>query len=123
MSRELAELRRLVKENPPTITGRYPDEVRVRAARFARRRRAQGATWKTIASEVGVSTTSLSHWEKALPESSPFVPVVVGPTGSSELPLPKAAIDNARLTLFSPTGYRVEGLSVAQLAELLGQLS
>jgi len=118
MSKESDELRRLLENHRPTSSGSYPKRIREQAARYACRRRAEKATWATIAKEVGVSTTSLANWSKALPESSTFVPVVV--KTPSATPLPAA---DSLPTLISPTGYRVEGLSLQQLAQLLGRLS
>jgi transposase-like protein len=88
---------------------RYSRELRREAVAYVQRTRRSGGTLERAASELGVSMTSLSRW-------------------SSE---PKAALrrievlepaETSALSLVTPRGYRVEGLSEERLLRLVERL-
>lgn len=104
-------IRGLVKANPPTDHG-YDDQVKIAVARYAARRRAEGCTWATVATETGVSTTSARAWISRLDDATGFdeVAIVADP-----VPLPQ----EQELTLTSPSGFVVTGATPDQVAQIL----
>lgn len=117
MTDELNEIRALLSELPPRGRGRrYPSELRARVVAYTKRRRAQHATMHVIGRELGISENTIGRWcaAKAAPEPPTFVPVrLQSPRGRLTLS------DEPRLTLDSGRGWRITGLSVADVAELL----
>lgn len=91
---------------------RYSREERDAIVAQARSMRAEGMTLGAIVSEVGVSQMTLSKWFKEAHPAPAFLPVVIGPT--------KAAC--AGLSLVTPAGYRIEGLTIDALMALLSRI-
>ncbi|MCC6899211.1 MAG: hypothetical protein IT377_09570 [Polyangiaceae bacterium] len=82
---------------------------------WAQRRRAQGAAWPAIADELGLGLDTVRRWclasKKSASPSRAMVPVRV------------VAQSAARpATLVSLSGWRVDGLTVAEAAEMLRSL-
>ncbi len=94
----------------------YPPQLRKQVGTYARARRGDGKTWSAIAQEIGVSRTALASWTKetVTPASSSLIPVLI-----TEEPSP---ITVASLSILSPHGFRLEGLSLEQATLLLGVL-
>lgn len=115
MSDTPATLARLLRDRRPKVANRgYPDPIRRRVGAWARAQRTRGASWASLARELPVATTTLIAWAKlASPEG--LVPVVV----HDEAP---AVTAPDTPVLVSPSGYRVEGLGLTALAQLLGHL-
>ena len=86
---------------------RYPDGVRERLVAFAREQRDAGVGWHRIGAAVGVRGETLRRWCSGRP-SGRLVPVHV--------------VGQPAVTLVSPTGWRVEGLSLTDAATLLRAL-
>ena len=91
---------------------RYSREEREAIVEQVRRLRSEGMTMTAVVAEVGVSQMTLAKWLKAANPGPAFLPVVVAPT----TPPP------ASLTLVTPAGYRIEGLTMDALLALLGRL-
>ena len=120
---ELHELRR---ELAKTHTGRgiyYPDALRERVSAWAYRRRDQGAPWPVIAAELGCQSSTLRRWvqvegvrrRKNSKPGTALVPVqVVGasPLVAAEMMPIEAAAELPRLSVVSPAGFRIEGLTL-----------
>jgi hypothetical protein len=84
-------------------TTRIPDAVRTRVIVYAREQRSRGKTWRSIAEAVGLSATVLQRWMRAAPEAScrlARVKVVADPEAI------------AAVSLISPSGYRIEGVTL-----------
>jgi len=116
MTHDVAGLRRRVHALGPRYRGaRVPAALRAAIARYARDERASGASCRTIGRRLGVSAESIRRWafmEPVRDGSGALVPVhVVAETAVTAL------------TVWSPTGYRVDGLSVGGAAELLRRLA
>jgi hypothetical protein len=79
--------------------------VRARVVAYARRERAAGRSWRSIAHTVGVSAGSLKNWSRMRASS-----VATPPTAA------------ASLVVVSPRGYRLEGLDLATATALLRSL-
>lgn len=118
MERELEQLRELAAQ--PRDNDRYPAELRRQAKRWAIRRRQEGAWWKEIAAEIGVSTSAVIRWTNAADDDNEkrLASVALVPVHVVE---PKARA--ADLAIVSPAGFRIEGLSLEQAVEVLRRLS
>lgn len=93
----------------------YPEELRRAAVEYRRLREDEGAGVAEVAAELGVSGVSLARWSSKRERSeSRFraIEVVAEPLGRAT-----AAV------VYGPRGLRVEGLSVAEVAELIARLS
>ncbi len=92
----------------------YPAAAKHSAAQLARSRQRDGHSIASTARALGVHPVVLASWIRALDERgpAPFAPVVL-----SDVPQTQSA---AQITVVhSASGLRVEGLSIAQIAELL----
>ena len=89
---------------------RYPKALKRRIARAAEGLLVQGLGWVEIADQLCTPTVKRIVEESRGPESA-FVPVeVTGVTAA------------ATITIVAPGGYRVEGLNVAETADILRRL-
>jgi len=107
----------------------YPPHLRDRAVRSVLALRAAGATWLRVSAEVGLSTTTLRQWSARPNANASFLPVVVSPEGQGDASETSLAVSATRanpapqtFSLWSPRGFRVDGLELAHLTQLLGQL-
>lgn len=127
-----ARVRELVASGRPADGAEaYPPEVRREVVAFALRTRAAGWTWAQVGSAVGLPPTTPRRWvltaeaqgggaadrERAEVTAPAVVPVEV--MGEAALPPSEAEV---ALTLVSPRGFRVEGLSLGAAAQLLAVL-
>ena len=112
------ELRaQLEQSRPARASAGYPHELRVRAGAWLRAQRVAGVSWDRLGEQLGVSRTTVRSWATAAKKArrssaTDFLAVEV----QVEPLLPRQP------TLVSPRGFRVEGLELGQLVELLGQL-
>lgn len=90
---------------------RYPQAVRLEAVAFAHEALASGASLSGIATSLGIGEVTLSRWLE--PERVGLREVEI--LGAEPARMPAAA----GVVLVSPSGFRVEGLELAQVAELL----
>jgi hypothetical protein len=93
----------------------YPPTLRRMAAEYHREREEEGASVRRVAGELGVSEASRVRWSRTEQERAPgfhAVELVAEPVRR-----PSGAV------LYGPRGWRVEGLTVAELAELMERLS
>jgi transposase len=106
----------------------FPEELRAFAVRYAEQSLEAGGTVVKAAQKLGVSAPTLYEWRKGrtarssrrkkpTEKSAALVPVRVGE------PAARAAVAGPQqVVLVSPSGWRVEGLSVESAAQLLGRL-
>ena len=116
MKDDVRTLRRQVRALGPRHRGaRVPRALRTAIVAYARDERAGGASCGAIAKRLGVCAESIRRWvgTRSARDSraGALVPVHV---------VAEAAVTT--LTVWSPTGYRVDGLSVGAAAELLRRL-
>lgn len=118
MDREAARIRGLVRAAGPRGRGaRLPDTVRRELIAFARRRRGEGIGVRRIAAATGVSPESVRRWTaRAEPPSS--VRGLVAVEVVAEAP----SVPTGTLSIFSPSGYRIDGLTFEQAVAALGRL-
>lgn len=93
----------------------YPESLRAAAMAYRREREREGAGLREVAAELGVSSVSLERWSRKNPGAKmSFRAIEV--VGESVRPA-------SGLVVHGPRGLRIEGLTVAQLAELVARLS
>lgn len=108
----------LAHARPSHNAAGYPPGLRDRVSAWLADQRDQGASWNTLGGQLGISRTTARDWaqrassgeaeERAfLPVSVECVPPRVPPRGP---------------VLVSPRGYRVEGLDVDLLVDVLERL-
>ena len=101
---------------------RYSAELKALAVAHCRRSRDEGRTYGEIAEDLGISALTLSRWLEtpavtAKPARS-FRPVtVMAATEASAVLSPPVP---GELTVVTPSGFRIEGLSWPQVLELAG---
>ena len=93
------------------IRRRYSRELRLDAVGYLKRRKRAGGTLKEAASELGVSGWSLLRWVRDSETRPGLVPVEV-----------EQSEETMTLTLVTPVGYRIEGLSEESLVRLVERL-
>jgi hypothetical protein len=103
----------------------YSDEQKAYAAAYARAGLSRGQSLMASAAALGVSEPTLRTWVQNVSTDArvPLRRVVVTPsTEGPATKLPRSATKlsgSSRLTLVTPTGYRLRGLDVASAAALL----
>ena len=104
----------------PDQRQRLSADLRARAAAYACRRKAEGRTASVIAEELGVSQPTVGRW---LEQGSGTAIVVA--RSSRPRALREVVVEprcGAALSVVSPSGYRVEGVSLEEAATLLRAL-
>jgi hypothetical protein len=115
LGRQAARIRRARERHGRAGRGNpYPEWLRRQALDYARVRRADGAAHAEISRELGLPALTLARWSEAYQGS--FVPVLVERSVS-------ATPGESAFVVHGPRGLRVEGLSIAELAALLRELS
>ena len=111
----IARLERRHRNDP------IPPPLRGEILVYTAARRETGATWHSIAQELGLSASGLQRWSAPATGESRMRPVRLRRGLATELsstsPSPAGAI-----VLVSPRGFRLEGLEVSQALELLHSL-
>lgn len=121
MSDTAETLRALLKRTSPrSKTLGHPLDVRARVGAWLHAQHRSGESWAELGRLLSISPTTASSWALAAadgpnsPHEPAFLPVTVraaAPPLSATTPV-----------LVSPRGFRVQGLTLDQLAELLGHL-
>jgi hypothetical protein len=112
---EAVELKRVLRQVERGRGKRVASEVKQRVARYGRARREAGAGYREIARELGLSVETARRWcstaeaSGSRPSRGRMVRVEVVP-------------ERGRAAVVSPSGYRVEGLTLEEVAALLRAL-
>jgi transposase-like protein len=116
MDREAARIRGLVRAaGPRGRRARLPDEVRRDLIAFARGRRGEGVGVRQIAAATGVSPESIRRWTaRGEPRSTAGELVAVDVVAE--------AVPIGTLSVRSPSGYRIDVLTLEQAVVALGRL-
>jgi hypothetical protein len=87
---------------------------------YAAARRKLGATWQSIAQQLGLSASGLQRWSARATGETRLRRVRIE---RRQIPAPSAAQGTAgSLVLVSPQGFRLEGLGVSEALALLHDL-
>ena len=96
----------------PSHRRRYPAELRRDAGRYAAERCRSGSSVKRVAAELGLSAPTLGIWTQEYRDNQPAIrPVAVAEANPA-----------SSAVLVTPQGYRIEGLGLAEISELLRAL-
>jgi ferric-dicitrate binding protein FerR (iron transport regulator) len=107
-----AELRRY-RQGRESQGVRYPGELRRRAVAACSLRLAAGESVAGVASALGIAPGTLERWRSSTPLASGSFRRVELADGS-----PRDG-DSGSITVVSPSGYRIEGLTPSQAAQFL----
>jgi hypothetical protein len=90
----------------------FPAELKERVSRWLVSQRVSGAMIADLALELGLSTGTVLKWSAGAKRSRALLPVEIVPSVRAE----------RSVSLVSPSGFRLEGLLLAEAAELLRAL-
>lgn len=111
MMRNVEELREAIAESRNGQSRwRCPTELREEVVSYAKNRRSAGESVVQMAQKLGMSESGLNRWLQKV--AGTLRPVRVVDTLASQ----------DQLVLVTPTGYRLEGLSVTCAVDLLRRL-
>jgi hypothetical protein len=97
-------------------TTRIPDEVRAAVLAYVERERSRGRSRQQVADELGLSSSVLARWSKSRRRTrGKLIPVRV-------LAAPTVGRETTSVRLVSPSGYRIEGLSLGDAVEAMRAL-
>ena len=113
VDRELQELQRAIATVQRRRRRRYPAKLRVRISAWVADRRAKGAWWCDVARPLGVPAPTLKRWS----EPTPTTPIALRPVDVIDAP-PAGTV-----TLVSPTGVRIEGVTIEAAIAILRRLA
>jgi hypothetical protein len=99
----------------PGRGARYPEGLRQEAIVLARAGMLEGKSLGRVAEELGIGAATLTRWLGRGRTGEPLRPVEV--QGDEEEPGQASS-----LVVVTPSGWRIEGLRLADLAELLRAL-
>ena len=114
----LRDLRRSLIAHGRGQGRRLPPRLRAAAAGWARRQLASGATVAAVARALQVAPATVSRWQ-SMPSASVATALVPVEIVADE---PATSMASRTLTLVGPGGYRVEGLTIAEVGTLLRAL-
>ena len=106
-------LRRALLAHRPARGKLYAPEVRAAVVEFAQKRRAEGASWKQIAGELGMRFETVMRWSVRGARKRALKRVEI---------VADAAASASSLCVVSPTGHRLEGLTLHDAIAVLRAL-
>lgn len=119
MDREATRIRGLVRAAGPRGRGaRLPEDVRRELIAYAHRRRSDGVGIHRIAAATGVSSESIRRWTGRDELRSIARQLIAVEVREDVTPLTVAS-----LSVSSPSGYRIDGLTLEQAVVVLGRLA
>ncbi len=98
-------------------TTRIPDDVCAMVVRYARQQRRRGVPWRAIASELGLSASAMQRWAKRHQRPRARRAAAIVP-----VKLREERLEERGLAVVTPSGVRVEGLSLEAAMHVLQQL-
>jgi transposase-like protein len=121
---DLAEFREKMQSSERNASGHAPRELRVRGAKLAVRMLEAGEPVAAVAKALGVTAPTVKQWgSTALAKrETPVTLVPVEVVAEARKPTSKRPSVERRISVTAPSGYRVDGLSVAEAAALLRAL-
>jgi DNA invertase Pin-like site-specific DNA recombinase len=107
-------LRRALLAHRPGRGKLYAPEVQAAVVEFARGRRVDGASWKQIATELGLRFETVRRWCTSEGSGRPLKRVEV---------VDEVDAGGSRLSVVCPSGHRLEGLTVRDAVAVLRALA
>ncbi|MEZ4475389.1 MAG: hypothetical protein R3F60_32255 [bacterium] len=114
---DFASLHDAVRRGGRPGSAGYPPALREQLQVAVRALRAAGWSWARTSTRLGISVSLARRLGANVAALPALVPVRVAPPG------PPATAPARLVTLYSPTGWRIEGLHPEQLPALLPALS
>jgi orotate phosphoribosyltransferase-like protein len=114
MSTRHISLREAVSRHEPGRGKRYPEALERRVVEYARARRARGASWSQLASELGLRYETVRRWVERGNKSKGE------PKMRAVAVVPEHA--GATISIVTPSGVRVEGITLDDAMALLRAL-
>jgi hypothetical protein len=115
------QIRAEVAKLRPDKRRRYSAELKTRILAWVRRATAAGMDLPKCGHALGIRTWRFRSWQREEPEPAPLE--VPASEVLALVPIEVDAFAAAPPVLVTPSGYRVEGLSLAQIALLLRELA
>ena len=115
MKTTIDEIRTALVRSDEDVGRPYPSHLRAQVLAHVERRRRAGIALEAIAAELGLAATTLRHWKRnAASTAQPaFCEVeVVSPSAPP-----------STLIVHGPAGLRIEGATLADIAELIRRLA
>jgi len=125
LEQESAEFRQSIQTCERNSSGHAPRELRARGARLAARLIEGGEPVAGVAKALGITAPTVKQWASAALGKRKETPVTLVPVEVVEPPrkaTSKRPSTERRVSVVAPSGYRVDGLSVAEAAALLRAL-
>lgn len=111
---ELRELRRRLDSIPRGRGRRIPVELRTQVTAWVAKQRKRGDSWSELVRKIGVSMLSLQRWSAGPAR---------GPVMLRRVEVAEAAPAERVFTLVSPTGIRIESVTIAEVIAILRGLA
>lgn len=101
-----------------------PERAREAVVAYVVAARKAGRAWRLISDDVGLSKSALRRWSEVTvgEERVALVPVKVIADAHVDVDEERHRRSEHAITLLTPSGYRIEGLGVEQLATLLSRI-
>ena len=115
MKTTVDEIRTALVRSNEGIGRPYPARLRVQVLAHVERRRRAGIALEAIAAELGVAATTLRKWKRNAEGT-------VHPTFCEVEIVPPSAPPSS-LIIHGPAGLRIEGATLADVAEILRRLA
>jgi transposase len=96
----------------------YPEHVRSTVLVLAERQRRAGVGLASFAAEVGMSATTLRKWKRAAEVGAGAVPAAF-----CEVEIVAPRPPTSTLVVHGPSGLRIEGATITDIAELVRRLA
>src|SRR5512141_2211885 len=116
----IEQIRAALVRNNEGIGRPYPAEARRAALALVARREREGIGLARTAAEIGMSATTLRKWQRQSSEQ-PRMPAA--DFCEVEILAAHAAATAPALVIHGPAGLRIEGATIADIAELVRRLA
>ncbi len=118
MKTTIEEIRAALVRSSESVGRPYPVHIRSAVLAHVERRKRAGVGFETSAAEIGVSPTTLRKWKREASAGADS-----GPVAFCEVEIVEPRSPASTLVVHGPAGLRIEGASVADIAELVRRLA
>ena len=118
MTKTIEEVRAALVRSKEGLGRPYPEHIRSTVLALAERQRRAGVGLGSFAAEVGVSATTLRKWRRDAGSGAG-----VAPAAFCEVEFVAPGPSASTLVIHGPSGLRIEGATITDLAELVRRLA
>lgn len=115
MKTTIDEIRTALVRGNEGVGRPYPAGLRVHVLAHVERRRRAGVAMAAIAAELGVAATTLRNWKRSAARAAH--------PAFCEVEIVSPSAPPSALIVHGPAGLRIEGATVAEIAELVRRLA